>query len=144
MSEVKAGQTITVHYTGTFDDGTEFDSSRTREPLSFQVGAGQMISGFDAAVVGMVIGESKTIRLNPEDAYGTPSDQLIQNISTTLFPEGFEFIAGATVRGQAPNGQPLLARIESINEDENIVVLNFNHPMAGQHLNFEIELLTAD
>jgi len=144
MSEVKAGQTVTVHYTGTFDDGTEFDSSKTRDPLSFQVGAGQMISGFDAAVVGMIVGESKTVRLDPEDAYGNPSDQLIQNISTTLFPEGFEFVVGATVRGQAPNGQPLLARIESVNEDENIVVLNFNHPMAGQHLNFEIELLTAD
>jgi len=145
MSEVKAGQNVSVHYTGTFDDGTEFDSSKSRDqPLTFQVGAGQMISGFDAAVVGMTIGESKTIRLEPEDAYGVVSDQLVQNISTSLFPEGFEFVVGATVKGQAPNGQPLLAQIESVNEDENIVVLNFNHPMAGKHLNFDIELLTAD
>jgi len=145
MSEVKSGQAVSVHYVGTFDDGTEFDSSRGRnQPLSFQVGAGQMITGFDSAVVGMSVGETKTIRLEPEDAYGPVSDQLVQNISTSLFPEGFDFVVGATVRGEAPNGQPLLAMIESVNKDDNIVVLNFNHPMAGKHLNFEIELLTAE
>jgi len=146
MSDIKvtAGQTVTVHYTGTFDDGTEFDSSKSRGPLSFQVGSGQMITGFDTAVVGMTVGESKSINLTPENAYGNTSDELIQNISTTLFPEEFEFIVGATVRGEAPTGQPLLAQIVSSDAAEGIVVLDFNHPMAGKHLNFEIELLTVE
>lgn len=144
MSEVKPGQKVTVHYVGTLDDGTEFDSSRSREtPLEFQVGAGSMITGFDTAVSGMTIGETKTVRLAPEDAYGPVSDQLVQNIAKTLFPPDFEFIVGATVRGTTPEGQPLLAKIESAGDNDEHVVLNFNHPMAGQHLNFEIELLTA-
>ena len=145
MSEVKTGQKVSVHYVGTLDDGTEFDSSRSRnQPLTFECGAGQMITGFDAAVTGMTVGETKSVRLAPEEAYGPVSDQLVQNISTSLFPEGFDFVVGATVRGQSPNGQPLLAKIESVDQDENIVVLNFNHPMAGQYLNFEIELLEAE
>ena len=143
MSEVTTGQTVNVHYVGTFDDGTEFDSSRTRgETLTFQVGSGQMISGFDSAVTGMTIGESKTIRLEPGDAYGDRREDLVQTFPQSLFPEGFEFKVGAVVKGQAPNGQPLLAKIESTTEDT--VVLDFNHPMAGQCLNFEIEVVSAE
>ncbi len=145
MSEVKPGQKVAVHYVGTLDDGTEFDSSRGRNtPLEFQVGAGTMIAGFDAAVHGMTIGETKSVRLAPEEAYGPVSEELVQNIAKTLFPPDFEFIVGATVRGTTPEGQPLLAKIESASAEDDFVVLNFNHPMAGQYLNFEIELLTAE
>ena len=145
MSEVKAGQTVSVHYVGTFDDGTEFDSSVSRgEPITFQVGAGQMIAGFDQAVVGMTNGETKDVTLAPEMAYGPSREDLVQNISTKLFPEDFDFVVGATVKGDAPNGQPLLAAIVDHQPDNDVVVLDFNHPMAGKTLNFNINIVAVD
>lgn len=145
MSEVKAGQTVSVHYVGTFEDGTEFDSSVSRgEPITFQVGAGQMISGFDQAVAGMKNGETKDVTLTPEMAYGPSREDLVQNISTKLFPEDFEFVIGATVKGDAPNGQPLLAAIVEHQPDNEVVVLDFNHPMAGKTLNFNINVVAVD
>ena len=90
MSEVKTGQTVNVHYVGTFDDGTEFDSSRARgETIAFQVGSGQMISGFDLAVADMSVGETKTIRLEPAEAYGDKREDLVQTFPQSIFPEGF-------------------------------------------------------
>lgn len=142
MSKVTVGQVVSVHYVGTFDDGAVFDSSRERgAPITFNVGAGQMISGFDNAVVGMAVGETKSVRLEPAEAYGDPREDLVQNIDTNLFPENFDFVVGATVKGEAPTGQPLLATIVSHNPDTNTVVLDFNHPMAGKSLNFEIEVV---
>ena len=143
MSEVKTGQTVNVHYVGTFDDGTEFDSSRTRgQTIAFQVGSGQMISGFDLAVADMSIGETKSVRLEPGEAYGDLREDLVQTFPQSIFPEGFEFKVGAMVKGQHPSGAPLLAKIQSATDDS--VVLDFNHPMAGQHLNFEIEVVSAE
>ena len=143
MSEIKAGQRVTVHYVGTFDDGTEFDNSRARdEPLTFALGVGQMIAGFDAAVGQMTLGETKSIRLSPEEAYGESRPEMIQNVPRTSFPSEFEFEVGKMVQGQSPGAQPFTAKIESTTEDS--VVLDFNHPMAGKHLNFEVELLSAD
>ena len=143
MSEVKTGQTVNVHYVGTFDDGTEFDSSRARgETIAFQVGSGQMISGFDLAVADMSVGETKTIRLEPAEAYGDKREDLVQTFPQSIFPEGFEFKAGAVVKGQHPSGAPLLAKIQSTTDDS--VVLDFNHPMAGMCLNFEIEVVSAE
>lgn len=100
-----------------------------------------MISGFDNAVVGMAVGETKSVRLEPNEAYGMPREDLVQNIDTNLFPDNFDFVVGATVRGEAPTGQPLLANIVSHDPDNSIVVLDFNHPMAGKSLNFEIEVV---
>lgn len=145
MSEVKAGQTVSVHYIGTFEDGTEFDSSVSRgQPITFQVGAGQMIAGFDQAVAGMTNGETKDVTLTPEMAYGASREDLVQNISTKLFPEDFDFVVGATVKGDAPNGQPLLAAIVDHQPDNEVVVLDFNHPMAGKTLNFNISVVSVD
>ena len=145
MSEVKAGQTVSVHYVGTFDDGTEFDSSRSRNiPITFQTGAGQMIPGFEQAVLGMKVGETKQASLTPELAYGESREDLVQNISTKLFPEDFDFVVGATVKGDAPNGQPLLAAIVAHQPENETVVLDFNHPMAGKTLNFEIEVVSIE
>lgn len=142
MSKVTVGQVVSVHYVGTFDDGAQFDSSRDRgAPITFNVGAGQMISGFDNAVVGMATGETKNVRLEPSEAYGEPREDLVQNIDTNLFPDDFDFVVGATVKGESPQGQPLLATIVTHNPDENTVVLDFNHPMAGKSLNFEIEVV---
>ena len=142
MSEVKVGQTVSVHYIGTFDDGTEFDNSRERDvPLTFELGAGQMIPGFDSAINEMLVGETKTLRLDPKVAYGERQDTLVKPFPRNLFPPEFEFIVGKLVQGNA-SGQSFVAKIEAVNEDN--VILDLNHPMAGKHLNFEVELLKAD
>lgn len=141
MSTAKNGDNVSVHYTGTFNDGTKFDSSHDRgEPISFTVGAGQMISGFDSAVNGMNVGESKTVTLPPDQAYGDSNPDAIQSVPKTEFPDGFEFIEGGVVQGQYPNGQPFRATITEVRESE--ATVDFNHPMAGKTLNFEIELVS--
>ncbi len=141
MSKVENGNTVSVHYAGTLNDGTEFDNSKNRgEPISFVVGSGQMISGFDAALPGMEVGETKSFTVSPEDAYGTRIEENIQNIPRGAFPPEFEFVEGSTVQGQQPNGQPFLAKI--LGQTEEAVTLDFNHPLAGEQLNFDIELIS--
>lgn len=134
------GKTVSVHYRGTLDDGTEFDSSHSRgETLSFTLGNGMMIAGFEAGVVGMQVGETKTVQISPADGYGERIDEAIREVSKENFPDDFEFIEDATVQGQAPNGQPIMAKI--IKENSETVTLDFNHPLAGKDLNFEIEMV---
>ena len=141
MGKVENGQTVSVHYVGTLDDGTEFDSSRVHgNPVSFEVGSGQLITGFDTALQGMTIGEVKQVHLTPDEAYGTPRPELLQAVPHSNFPPDFNFEVGAMVQGRAPTGQVHVARIDAVNDDT--VVLDYNHPMAGKNLNFEIELLS--
>ena len=140
MSKVKTGDTVKVHYSGTFNDGEQFDSSFDRgEPISFTVGAGQMITGFDNSVVGMEIGQTKDIKLNAEEAYGPHHKEAIQEVEKTLFPDDFDFQVGLEVHGSAPNGKPLVGFI--LSEQKETVTLDFNHPMAGKELNFKVELM---
>ena len=140
MSKVENGKNVSVHYVGKFDDGTEFDSSRTRgETLSFEVGSGQLITGFDNAVVGMTVGETKSIKLSPDEGYGPSNPEAVQDVSIDMFPENFEFVVGATVVGQNETGNQMVAKIESVTDES--VKLDFNHPMAGKNLNFEIEVM---
>jgi len=142
-SKVKDGNTVSVHYVGTLDDGTEFDNSRHREEaLSVKVGSGQLISGFDAALTGMKIGEVKNVQLAPEEAYGDVVTEAYQTVPHVAFPENFEFKVGGMVQGQDSAGQAMAARIDSVGDES--VVLDFNHPLAGKTLNFEIELLSID
>jgi len=143
MSKVESGQNISVHYTGTLDDGTKFDSSHDRgETLTFSVGSGQMIAGFDAAVVGMEVGEKKQISLDPSQAYGNPVDAAVQTFPISSFPEDLELKVGGTLVGHHENGQQMLGKIVSLTEES--AVLDFNHPLAGQNLNFEIELVSIN
>ena len=123
MSLIKEGHNVKVHYKGTLNDGTEFDNSHTRgTPLEFEVGSGQVIKGFEAAVHGMGLGEVKTFTLSPSDAYGEVNPDAIQETSKTLFPSGFNFEIGSTVQGQTSAGQPLVAKI--ISESADSVVLD--------------------
>ena len=141
--QVENGNTVSVHYRGTLNDGTEFDSSHSRnEALTFQVGAGQMISGFDSAVVGMAVGETKNISLSPENAYGETIPEAITDVPKTAFPEGYNFQVDEMVHGQNDLGQPVVGRIHEVKDQE--VTIDFNHPMAGKDLNFEIELVSID
>ena len=142
MSNAKNGQTVSVHYVGTLKDGTEFDNSRSRgTPLTFTIGSGQLISGFDTAVTGMSVGDTKSVTLSPAEAYGEINETLTQTLPQSSFPEGFPFNIGQRVMGHDENGGPVLATIQSVSDEETTVTLDMNHPLAGKTLNFNIELV---
>lgn len=139
MSAVKNGDSVKVHYVGTLEDGTVFDSSRDREAtLDFQVGTGQMIPGFDTGVVGMAVGETKNLMIPPEQGYGPMNPEAVHDVPRTQFPDDFEFVVDAMVSGQGPQG-PIMAKILEVSEDN--IKLDFNHPLAGKNLTFEVELV---
>ena len=143
MSNINPGQLVSVHYVGTFDDGTEFDSSRTRnQPLTFQVGSGQVIPGFDTAVRSMTVGETRDVRIEAAEAYGEVNPEAFQDVPRVIFDPEMELIVDATVYGQQPDGSQMMARIVEFNDET--VRLDLNHPLAGKPLNFNIELLTAE
>ena len=140
--KVKNGDTVSIHYRGTLDDGTEFDSSHTRgEALNFQVGAGQLIPGFEEAVLGMTLNEVKNVTLTPDQAYGPVNEEAFQTVEKTAFPPDFPFEADEMVQGYGADGRAMVARV--VNVEENTVTLDLNHPMAGKNLNFEIELVSV-
>ena len=140
MSAAENGQTVSVHYIGTLDDGTEFDNSRQRgQALSFPLGGGQVIPGFDSAVVGMTVGATKNISIQSGDAYGPVNEHAVQTTTRDAFPADFELTEGLQVQGQGPTG-PVLATVKSF--DDETVTLDMNHPLAGKNLNFEIELVS--
>jgi peptidylprolyl isomerase len=139
MSEViKAGDTITVNYTGKFEDGTVFDSSEGKQPLKFTVGSGQLIKGFDEAVVGMKQGEKTTITLPPEEAYGVRHEGMIIDIPKAQIPEDMKLEVGMRLHLRDPNGNPVPAVVAEITEEA--VKMDANHPMAGKTLIFDIEI----
>lgn len=127
------GDLVEVHYRGTLDDGTEFDSSEGRDPLSFTVGSGQVIAGFDDAVRGLEVGESRTVRIEPADAYGERTDAAIIEFPASSAPEGLQ--VGDQV--QFGNGQP--GTVLEITEET--ITIDANHPLAGEALTFEVELI---
>lgn len=140
MNTVTEGCSVKVHYKGTFSDGIEFDSSYSRnEALAFTVGKNQMISGFEEAVIGMKVGDTKNIELKPDSAYGEINEAAFKEFNTSDFPEEVELIEDAYIQGRDEEGNPLLARVKEIKDDK--VTLDFNHPMAGKTLNFEIKLV---
>lgn len=139
---IKEGDNIAVHYTGTFEDGEVFDSSRGRDTLAFTVGAGQMIKGFDDAVRGMQEGESTSITLAPADAYGERNEEMIFDMPRANFPEEIELEVGMQLQLADQQGQPIPAVVADIGEET--VQMDVNHPMAGKTLNFDIEIMTVN
>ena len=138
--KVKNGNNVKVHYVGTFDDGTEFDNSRTRgQTLDFEVGSERLLPAFNEAVVGMQEGDTKSVSLEAERAYGTIDPNAFQEVPKQQFGDDFVFEVGGMIQGQTPTG-PFLARIHEIQEQN--ITLDFNHPLAGKDLNFEIELVS--
>ncbi len=130
------GDTVAVRYRGTLDDGTEFDSSEGRDPLTFVVGSGQVIAGFDDAVRGLAVGESRTVRIEPEDAYGEYTEEAIIDFPADSAPEGLQ-VGDAVTLGNGGRGTVLEITDE-------FVKIDANHPLAGQALTFEIELVSID
>lgn len=139
MSQAKSGNTVKIHYTGTLDDGTEFDSSAGREPLEFAIGSGQVIPGFDSAVDGMTVGASKTVTIPAGEAYGERHDQLVQEVPKTALPDDMKPEIGTQLQSQGPDGQVMNLLVTAV-EVESITV-DGNHPLAGQALTFAIELV---
>ena len=139
MSQAKSGDTVKIHYTGTLDDGTEFDSSAGREPLEFAIGSGQVIPGFDSAVDGMTVGDSKTVTIPAGEAYGERHDQLVQEVPKTALPDDMKPEIGMQLQSQGPDGQVMNLQVTAV-EVESITV-DGNHPLAGQALTFAIELV---
>jgi peptidylprolyl isomerase len=139
MSQAKTGDNVKIHYTGTLEDGTEFDSSAGREPLAFALGTGQVIPGFDTAVDGMAVGESKTVTIPADEAYGERHDQLVQQVPKTALPEDMKPEVGMQLQSQSPEGQIMNLIVTDV-ADETVTV-DGNHPLAGKALTFAIELV---
>ena len=139
MSKAKNDDSVKVHYTGTLEDGTVFDSSVDGEPLGFKVGGGEMIKGFDAAVVDMAVGEKKQFTIPADDAYGQHREEMVFQIERSQLPEGMEPEVGHHLQTEAEGGHPVVLEIIEVAEDN--VTLDGNHPLAGKDLNFDIELV---
>ncbi len=139
MAAAKKGDTVKVHYTGKLDTGVPFDTSRGAEPLEFVIGSGKLIPGFEEAVIGMSQGESKTVKLPPEKAYGKYREDRVITIDKKDLPGDIKPELGMNLEVCAPNGQMIPVLISDM--DENTVTLDANHPLSEQTLTFDIELL---
>lgn len=133
---IKEGSKVKVHYTGKFENNEVFDSSKEREPIEFVVGEGNLIKGFENAVMGMEPGQNKTVTINAEEGYGERREDLVQEIEKEKVPENVAI--GQNLQANTPGG-PI--NVEVVEVKENTVVLDANHPLAGKNLIFDIEVV---
>ena len=139
MAKAKTGDTVKVHYTGKLNSGDVFDSSVDADPLQFTIGGKQMIPAFEEAMVDMEVGEKKTIDIPADGAYGPRHDGMIQTLERSMLPAEIELKVGLQLTAQDPNGQPFVVTVTKF-DDEN-VTLDGNHPLAGEDLTFDVELV---
>jgi len=139
MVQVKHGDTVKVHYTGKLDDGTVFDTSADRDPLQFTVGGGQVISGFENAVLGIDPGESKTVKIPSDEAYGPYRDEMVMVIPRDQLPDHVKPEVHQQLQIVQEDGHAFVVQVTEVSEET--VTLDANHPLAGQDLTFEIELV---
>lgn len=139
MTQAKDGDVVRVHYTGTLDDETQFDSSVGSDPLEFTVGAGMVIPGFDDVVRGMAPGDTRSTRIPPEQAYGEARDEMKLTLTREQLPAEFSPEIGQQIHMQGQDGQPVPATV--VEADDSRIVVDANHPLAGEALTFEIELV---
>lgn len=139
MAQAKPGDTVSVHYTGKLDDGTIFDSSTGGDPLQFTIGAGQIIPGFDQAVIGMNPGESKTINIPADEAYGPHHEEWVLAVDRREIPADFNPEVGQQLQVRHPDGRTTVVMVTGVSEAT--VTLDGNHPLAGKDLTFEIQLI---
>src|SRR6476659_10165693 len=139
MREVRNGDKIKVHYRGTLDDGTVFDSSEGREPLEFEVGGGMVIPGFDEGVTGMAVGEKKTILIPADEAYGPKQEEMLMEFPRERFPADMVPEVGMQLNMSNGSGQNFPVTITEVGEEN--VMLDANHPLAGEDLTFDLELV---
>ncbi|PWW82293.1 peptidylprolyl isomerase [Prosthecochloris marina] len=139
MPEAKQGDTVKVHYTGKLDDGSVFDTSAEREPLEFTVGAGAVIPGFEQAVVGLQPGESTETTIDPDNAYGPRSAELVTEVKREQLPPDLEVAVGQQLQVSMADGQTAVVLVTDVNDAA--ITIDANHPLAGQALTFSIELV---
>jgi len=142
MQKAKRGDVVNVHYKGTLDDGSEFDSSADSDPIQFTIGNGDVIVGFEEAIIGMSAGQTKTERMAPERAYGVHKDDLVFTIDRDQLPKGTKIAVGDTLNiGFADGGS---AAVQVANLDAKSVTLDANHPLAGKTLTFDLTLVSIE
>lgn len=139
MAQVKNGDTVRVHYTGKLDDGTIFDSSVNRNPLEFKVGQDQVIQGFEEAVIGMNLGETKTVKISVDQAYGPRREDMVTQIERNQIPPHIQLEVGLQLQVTGPDGRPAIVTVTDLSDST--ATLDANHPLAGKDLTFEIELV---
>ena len=139
MRQAELGDDVRVHYVGTLENGDIFDSSREREPMDVSIGAGGLIKEFEQALIGMAEGENKRVTILAENAYGQRHEKMVHTVAREQMPQGLEVAVGMMLQTQGPNGEALHFRVASFDDDR--VVLDANHPLAGKTLTFDIELV---
>ncbi|NJN58094.1 MAG: peptidylprolyl isomerase [Leptolyngbyaceae cyanobacterium SL_5_9] len=139
MVHAKQGDTVKVHYTGKLEDGTVFDSSVSREPLEFSIGTGSLIPGFEQAVIGMTPGESKTERIVAEQAYGEHREDMVLIVDRQQMPEDMQVGVGQQLQIRQQTGQTIPVVVTDVSDSQ--ITLDANHPLAGEDLTFDIQLL---
>ncbi|MEO1638539.1 MAG: peptidylprolyl isomerase [Pseudomonadota bacterium] len=142
MSEAKAGDTVRITYVGTLNNGEVFDSSEGRDPLEFVVGSGQIIKGLDVAIPGMAVGDTKDVNVPCDQAYGQVNPEARQAVPRDQMPPEIPLEVGTQLKMQTPQGQVVPVKVAEVTDDE--VTLDANHPLAGQDLNFAIEVVGID
>lgn len=139
MSTIKNGDTVKVHYTGTLSDGEVFDSSINRDPLQFTLGQGQLIPGFEKAIIGLTVGETTTTNIPSAEAYGDHNPQMEITVQQDQLPEGMTPEVGMQLQLNQPDGQPIPCLVTKVDGDA--VTIDANHPLAGKDLTFNIEIV---
>lgn len=139
MKTIENGSVVAVHYTGTLPSGEVFDSSEGRDPLKVTIGQGELISGFEDSLMGMGLNEKKKFTLGPEDAYGQRNEEAVRQFSRNELPPDLDVQEGQLLAVSTQDGQRIPARVAQL-DDENIT-LDLNHPLAGQSLTFEVEVV---
>ncbi|MCU7843651.1 MAG: peptidylprolyl isomerase [Candidatus Thiodiazotropha sp. (ex Monitilora ramsayi)] len=139
MRQAQEGDTVRIHYTGTLDDGTQFDSSAGNDPIEFTLGNKTVIPGFEDGVKGMQVGEQKTVHITAEDAYGERNDSLVEQVPLQHFPDDLELKVGMHLQAQSPNGENFNVVVTALTDEA--ATIDGNHPLAGEALNFDLELV---
>ncbi|MDH5557329.1 MAG: peptidylprolyl isomerase [Alphaproteobacteria bacterium] len=139
MSEAKSGDTVRIHYTGTLTDGTRFDSSEGRDPLEFTLGGGQIIPGLEREILGMKVGDKKTVTAVADEAYGQPNPTAMQEVPRSSIPPEIELVVGGQLQAMTQDGRQISVTIAALTDDT--VTMDANHPLAGKDLIFDVELV---
>jgi len=140
MTKLKTGDKVKVHYVGTLKEGQVFDSSRDKnQPIEFSIDDGKLLKGFNDAVKDLDVGGKKTISITSEEAYGKYVDEAVITVPKSEFPEGMKYELNGFIQGQDDKGRPVQGQVVKIEEES--VNLDMNHPLAGEDLKFEIELV---
>ena len=143
MTIIAKGSNVKIHYKGTLEDGSVFDSSHKRnQTLNFEVGAGSLLPAFEDAIIGLSTGDTKKFTLSSSEAYGPHLAEAVHTVPKAAFPPDMQFTVGGKVGGTNANGQQIIATINAVNDSD--VVLDHNHPLAGKDINFEVEIVEIE